>query len=304
MNTLFPETGKIILGEKFITEKKPDEYREVKFVYDNEVWEGCIPVKLEKQGMEFSDEELNELLEDFYKALDPDRKSEWIAASDRKWKAGKERDQTYKVLKALYSGKWECRVCGPVPSVNPQPSARLTALRHKGYIIGCKRKHCPTCDKKQMHDILIMLPELQKRFTHGNDLRKPMSDKLKERIKKVLGKRDVCFNVERSSKELIVDHKFPSQRWLQPESDNPDDMPEQAIKEKFQILSNQTNMWKSRYCDRCVATGLRGEFMGVKWYYEGNEQWSGQKSDPKGCIGCPWFDLDLWKKKLMQSLKV
>ena len=74
----------------------------------------------------------------------------------------------------------------------------------------------------------------------------------------------------RSEVELLVDHKFPSQRWTKPESDNPNDMLEMDITNKFQLLSNQTNMYKSRYCDTCVKTGKRASFMGIKWYYAGN----------------------------------
>lgn len=148
-----------------------------------------------------------------------------------------------------------------------------------------------------------MLPKIQSKFEDGNELRASMSEKLKERIKKVLGKKEVCFNVKRSSVELIVDHKFPSQRWITKESANPDDMPETEIRRKFQLLSNQTNMWKSRYCDTCVKTGKRGDFMGTKWFYSGDENWAGKtENDENGCIGCPWYDLELWKEKLNKKL--
>ncbi len=108
----------------------------------------------------------------------------------------------------------------------------------------------------------------------------------------------------KSEVELLVDHKFPSQRWNVPESDNPNDMSTLAIKAKFQLLSNQTNTWKSRYCDTCVKSGKRGEFMGTKWYFAGNENWQGTSEyDEDGCIGCPWYDLELWKTKLLEATK-
>lgn len=155
-----------------------------------------------------------------------------------------------------------------------------------------------------MHDILVMLPSIETRFEHGNELRKPMSDVLKKRIKSALNYREVCFNVVRTDVELLIDHKFPSQRWNVPESDNPNDMSVAEIKKKFQLLSNQTNMWKSRYCDTCVKTGKRGEFMGTKWYYAGNENWAGKTpNDENGCVGCPWYDLELWKSKLLEATK-
>ena len=126
---------------------------------------------------------------------------------------------------------------------------------------------------------------------------------LKKRIKNVLGHKEVCFNVVRTDVELLIDHKFPSQRWKEPESDNPNDMTVENIKNKFQLLSNQTNTWKSRYCDNCVKTGKRGDFMGLKWYFQGDENWNGiSQHDENGCVGCPWYDLEIWKSKLLASL--
>lgn len=286
--------------EYFIPEKTSDVFMEVEFKYQVKNWYGALPKFLEKQGLDLTDEEFDNLLEENYDLLHPDNKDGWILESDAKW--NDKNSATYKVLAALYTGEWECRVCGPVPQVNPQPAARLRDLKKRGYIIGSRRKFCGTCNQKTMHDILVMLPSIETRFDHGNELRKPMSDILKRRIKSILGYREVCFNVVRSDVELLVDHKFPSQRWSEPESDNPNDMSEVAIRRKFQLLSNQTNMWKSRYCDTCVKTGKRGDFMGTKWYYAGNENWEAKTpNDENGCIGCPWYDLELWKSKLIES---
>lgn len=283
--------------EFFIGEKTNDVFKEVTFIYDTHKWEGLLPRLLIKQGLELTSEEFVNQIEDNYKLLNPDNKAGWVGESDKRW--SDKNSETYKVLLGLYSGKWECRVCGPVPKVNPQPAARLGALKKQGYIIGSKRRYCTSCSKKTMHDILIMLPDIEKRFQKGNELRKPMSNQLKERIKKVLGYKEVCFNVKRSPVELIIDHKFPSQRWIVPESDNPNAMSEADITKKFQLLSNQTNMWKSRYCDTCVKTQVRGDFMGLGWFYKGTSKWEGKtSSDEDGCVGCPWYDLIKWKDEL------
>ncbi|KAB7725303.1 hypothetical protein F5984_26270 [Rudanella paleaurantiibacter] len=292
---------KILITGEFTAEKTNDVFKSVVFIYDDIVWEGAIPKYLERQGIVMSDEEISERIPTFYENLNPINRSKWIAESDSQW-ADKE-SQTYKVLNALYSGEWECRVHGPVPEVNPQPAARLKALKTMGYVIGSQRRECKHCGGRAMHDILIMLPAFEARFEHGNELRKPMSDRFKERTKSILKFKEVCFGVRRSSKELIIDHKFPSQRWGQPESDNPDDMPESQIRHKFQLLSNQTNMWKSRYCDRCVKENIRGDFMDITWFYEGNAYWQGaDKHDENGCVGCPWYDLERWKDELNRVL--
>ena len=287
-------------GEYFIPEKTSDVFMEVEFEYQVKKWQGALPKFLEKQGLDLTDEEFDSLLEENYDLLHPDNREAWILESDAKW--ADKTSATYKVLAALYSGDWECRVCGPVPQVNPQPAARLRDLKKRGYIIGSRRRSCGTCGQKTMHDILVMLPSIETRFEHGNELRKPMSEILKKRIKSVLGYREVCFNVVRSEVELLVDHKFPSQRWNEPETDNPNDMSVADIKKKFQLLSNQTNMWKSRYCDTCFKTGKRGDYMGLKWYYEGDENWAGETAfDENGCVGCPWYDLELWKAKFLEA---
>lgn len=290
----------LIEKEYFIPEKTNDVFMEVEFDYGGKKWDGVLPKFLEKQGLDLTDEEFNNSIEENYNLLSPTNKKKWIIANDEGWKDKTE--ENYKVISALYSGEWECRTCG-VAKINDQPPARIRALKIKGYIIGSKRKHCTNCGKKTMHDILIMLPKVLSKFEDGNELRAPMSDKFKERVKRILGKREVCFNTKRSSVELLVDHKFPSQRWIKKESANPDDMPEAEIRKKFQLLSNQTNMWKSRICDACVRTGKRGDFMGLKWYYQGDENWNGAtENDENGCVGCPWYDLQLWKQKLGEEL--
>ena len=80
-------------------------------------------------------------------------------------------------------------------------------------------------------------------------------------------------------------------------------MPDDEIKKKFQLLTNQTNIQKERYCQRCVLQGKRGSFFGIKWYYQGDENWAGtSKADENGCVGCPWYDLELWKEKFNEHL--
>ena len=289
----------LVDDEYFTAEKTNDVFKEVEFTYQTKQWQGALPKFLEKQGLDLTDEEFDKLIEDNYQLLEPANTQQWIVESNTRWK--NKNSETYKVLAALYTGEWQCRTCG-IGRINDQPPARIKALKVMGYIICSRRKNCSTCEKKTMHDILIMLPPIESRFAHGNELRKPMSDILKKRIKKLLGNKEVCFNIVRSDIELLIDHKFPSQRWNAPEADNPNDMTEGQIRDKFQLLSNQTNMWKSRYCDACVKTGKRGDYMGLNWFHTGNENWQGATPhDENGCKGCPWYDLELWKTKLAEK---
>ncbi len=292
---------KIQIKEEFINwEKTHDIFKEVIFYYEWYTWKWALPKVLGYQWLDLTEDEFNRWIKKSYKQLNPKNKNEWILNSNNQW--NNYNSQTYKVLKALYSGEWECRVCWPVPQVNPQAAARIRDLKKKGYIILSLRSNCALCQKKTTNDILVMLPKIETRFEDWNENRMPMSDKLKDRMKKLLWNIEVCFNIKRSPSELLIDHKFPSQRWKWKESENKDNMNEKRIREKFQLLSNQTNMWKSRYCDRCVKENKRWDYMGIKWFYKWDENWTKEKDDELWCIWCPWYDLDEWKKQLKKII--
>lgn len=294
----------IILGETLTQEKRSDKFLEVIFKYPNKGdWHGCLPVFIENMGIDLNELSIKQSIDEYYENLNPDNIPEWIVNSDRKWR--KKGSETYVVLKSLYEGKWICRNCGS-GNHNSQRAARIAVLRNTfNYLIASKRTICNSAkckNKKLMHDILIMLPDEFINCLELGDKRKPISNTLKNRIIAILNKRDVFFNITRDIKQLVIDHKFPSQRWRDPETDNPDDMADHEIRSKFQLLTNQSNMLKSRICDKCVSSGKRGDFLGIKWYFEGDHEWRGRdKFDPAGCQGCPWFDLEKWKRKLEQK---
>lgn len=291
---------KYVIGSEFIVEKTTDRFVEVVFTYDNKIWEGALPVCIRYLGYEITIEELHSQIEHLYKELNPKNLRMWKMNSDNLWTD--KTTQTFKVYDALKSGSWECRVCGPVPRVNPQPAARIRDIKKKGFVIATKRKYCSKCNKKTIHDILIRV--FFKGKIQNEELRKPIPDVLVNRIISVLNSTEAVFNQTRTKKELIIDHKFPSQRWTEPESKNVTSMTNKQIKAKFQLLSNQTNMLKSRECDRCVFKNKRGQFLGIKWYYRGDENWGGcSKNDESGCVGCPWYDVIEWKSQLKKVLQ-
>ena len=267
------------------------------------MWDGAVPKKLEKQGLEFTDEELSEKLKDFYHQLNPANRTNWIQQSEAMWEGKRKAPQTHEVLKALYSGQWECRDHGPVKNTSSSDvRPRLRDLKEKKkYVIASQRRQCNSCGKSTMHDILVMLSNLK--LVRSDNRRKPISKMLNQKIKQTFLRKEAAFGVARTNEELIIDHKFPSQRWFGHESDNTNDMTDEAIRNKFQLLSNQTNMQKSRACDRCVKESLRGVFMGIPWFHEGDERWRTTKHNESGCIGCAWYDLEEWKRKLIAKLR-
>lgn len=290
----------ISFGEVFLLEKTSDKFLEVKFNYGRYIWDGALPIEVQSHGFSITEQEARKSAEDFAKMLTLEQRQVWKKTAISRWRDRE--SQTFKVFEAMLSGEWECRGCGPVPKVNPQPAARIRDIKKSGFFIASKRKICRgNCRGTQMHDLLVMIDPPED--TTKNELRKPISPRLAERITSVLGRRESVFDQVRTSKELVIDHKFPSQRWSKPESDNNELMSDAQIKSKFQLLNNQTNLLKSRECDRCVSEGIRGQFMGIRWYYSGNGNWRGAKDDEKGCIGCPWYDVSRWKEQLSIALK-
>ena len=102
--------------------------------------------------------------------------------------------------------------------------------------------------------------------------RSGISEKLKNKIYKTLGQREVFWDRVLQTNELIIDHKFPSSRWKEGDTENSSEMSEQEIRNKFQLLTNQSNLLKEKACKSCVRENKRGTFLGIEWYYEGNIQ--------------------------------
>ncbi len=61
--------------------------------------------------------------------------------------------------------------------------------------------------------------------------------------------------------------------------------------------------------EMCIrdSVGLPGYLMGVKYFYEGDEDWpagcpdTGKEAE-EGCIGCGWYDVEAWRQSLNSRL--
>ena len=122
---------------------------------------------------------------------------------------------------------------------------------------------------------------------------------------------DVIEQRVRAKHELVIDHRFPMERWGQSELPNPVTMTAAEIRQKFQLLKKDAagnhNLLKSRACERCIATGRRGTPFGIAFWYVGGENWDvpvqrGPEAE-QGCVGCGWYDFAAWRKSLNQRLK-
>lgn len=292
-----PRIKNVTIGNEFTVSKTHLRFVEVTFSYEKEKWLGCFPLHYPPKGIDFDLSDIDILLHVSYEQLSPKNIEQTRGAVAESWPT-KTGSETHKVFESLLSGNWECRSCGS-GKINDQPAARIRDIKKWGYVVATKTRHCESCGKLTYQDQLLLFDiETETR----PELRKPLSLKLKARIIQLLGNEDAFFGQIRSSKEFVVDHKFPSQRWTEPETDN-GSLDDESLKRKFQLLNNQTNMLKSRMCDRCVATGRRPGFLGIEWFYKGGPSWAGNPKDPEsGCIGCPWYDLKKWKSRLNEQL--
>lgn len=289
--------------EAFLVSKTSDKFHEVRFVYEkNKVWTGCVPNTYKELSLELSYEEVCANLDKWYEELRYENRPELAKLAIKKWGSpAPDQTETGKVFLNLLqgNGEWVCRTCG-TGKINDQPAARIRDIKKRGYVIATKTRSCSTCNSRTYQDILILLTiNAQRR----QEYRQPIDEATKARIISVLGYKDAVFDVIRTAREFVIDHKFPSQRWNCVESKNHSNMSEQEIRNKFQLITNQTNMLKSRFCDDCVKTENRATFMGISWYHTGGSKWKGEAmGNEAGCKGCPWYDIDLWRTKAAEKL--
>ncbi|MBU4189847.1 MAG: restriction endonuclease [Candidatus Thermoplasmatota archaeon] len=295
-----------ILGRRVHT-KASEVYIDAIFKYpkQKEEWHGAVPIEYRRTGTSAkTKEEIIEVLKDAYDAMNPEKKDEWLKEQEKFWQQHKRARVTGDIFKALTDSKWKCVTCQLTPlSQTTNPQARIKDIKYKGYTLATDtNRECKTCDKKTTHHILLRLPR-------GGETRyETWSPKLRKRILKVLRSYDAYENATQA-KHLLPDHKFPETRWdADTKEENPDDMPDEEIRKKFQLLDNQRNQQKREVCRRCFQTGCRGFPFGIKFFYEGGEKWPdkaprhGKKAE-KGCVGCGWYDLAEWRKQLNKFIE-
>lgn len=160
-----------------------------------------------------------------------------------------------------------------------------------------KRLFCKTCNQKTVHRKLLTLERLEETKSRSG-----LSSKLTARIKDLFDNREAVLLKKTPSKDLEVDHKFPQIRWNQDEKSN-ENLTDDEIREKFILLTRSDNLLKSRICERCVKTEIRGNFPGLYFWYEGDENWVTEPHDEKGCVGCFWYDPYKWREELNKIVK-
>lgn len=219
--------------------------------------------------------------------------------------------KVYLVYLVLKDRQWHCRECNyvHVGSTQIAGGAGIQGLQRgtrsrPGMVIDSANHYCVKCDKQTRQDrwtgnfvAAIPAPSMPADFAL--------------KAVNLLGSRDVIEQTQRPPNQLTVDHKLPMIRWNSENAitqSNFTGMTEDDIRDKFQLLkasngSVSHNLLKSRACERCFRTNQRGTPFGIVYFYQGGPNWApNDKDDPQGCVGCGWYDFDLWRASLNELL--
>lgn len=283
--------------------KASEVYVAVTFTYpNNKIWTGWVPIEYRRTGTSLkTSDEIAEHLNSVYEQMNPENFPNWLKEQDEFWKTKQKSKVTKPFFDSLIKGGWQCVEC-TLPK-NANWARRIQDLKEVGYTIATDTKrYCPKCGGNKTH--LILLP-IKRGGIKGNGY-ETWSPALRKRIIQVLNGIDVYENVK--SPHCLPDHKFSEIRWDEDtKEENPDNMTDEEIKEKFQLLTNQRNQQKREVCRNCFQTGNRGIIYGIPFFYEGSEKWDESipkkgKASEKGCVGCGWYDINTWRTKLIEAL--
>lgn len=288
--------------DKKMHSKASEVYLSVKFRYNENVWEGWIPIEYRRTGTFLSNnKDIIKYLNKVYEEMNPNNYKKWKLEQEQFWKTKSNARVTKPFFDILSDNQWKCVNC-QLP-INPNWARRIQDLKEYGYTIATDtHRYCKNCNSYKTH--LIMLPIKRLRL-EGNGY-EVWSPELRKRIIKVLNEIDVYENTK--SQHCLPDHKFSEIRWdKDTKEENLDTMTDEEIRAKFQLLTNQRNQQKREICRNCYQTGKRGTIFGIPFYYAGNENWDKNikktgKEAEQGCYGCPWYDIETWRKKLIELI--
>ena len=218
----------------------------------------------------------------------------WVKEQKDKWDAISSREDTKPFLELQLSLKLEDETFG-----NPNYASRLRDLRKLGYTI------TSVYNKNTGRYSRIMLPlPLHPESTYET-VPKNITQTL-ARLKRYIE----AYSGDKMDEDfLLADHKFPESRWDEnTPKDNDPNMTDEEILRKFQLLDNASNLRKKQMCESCTATGIRPAIYGLTYFYKGKAKWDASipeigKDAEDGCVGCPWYDIEEWKKQFNERFK-
>jgi len=201
-----------------------------------------------------------------------------------------------KIFTILSDGKWHC---GKHELPRTQPAKAIQIIRQHGFAIENDTLQCKICNDKTVHRKLISTKAVAPSF-----VRIQIPTKLRQRILKLYNNTEAITLRQMLPTQLEVDHRFPQVRWAKDESYDVN-LSDEELRNKFQLLTREHNLWKSRYCEHCKKTNERGTFIGINYFVLGGSKWEGNipSDNERGCVGCFWYNPEVWRDSLNIKLK-
>lgn len=298
--------NKYIIVDSFREHSKASEkYIDVTFVQkDGYTWKGSIPYFFRRTGLFIETaKDLVEYLNEIYPHFTKTEIDKFQAQEKKRWNdemSGKK--TTKEFFDNLLDLEWKS-VKYDLPT-NPNWARRIQDIKEFGYTLATDTRR--TVKGKYETGTHILLVPLPKGGVTGYEV---MSPAFKAKAINVMESINVYEHSKANKHGLLPDHKFPEIRWdEETRAENPEEMPVNEIKEKFQLVDNQRNQQKREVCRKCFQKGKRGKLYGINFFYEGNENWNTDipkigKEAEKGCIGCGWYDIQKWRENLNVLIK-
>lgn len=199
------------------------------------------------------------------------------------------------IFTILSDSNWHC---GKHELPGTQPAKAIQIIRQHGFAIENRTSYCSICKDKTVHRRLISTVAAIPSF-----VRLQIPAQLRLRALKFYNNTEAITLRRMLPTQLEIDHRFPQVRWVKDEAYKLS-LSDDELHNKFQLLTREHNLWKSRYCEHCKKTGERGTFIGINYFYLGGPKWdtSIPGDDERGCIGCFWYDPESWRNSLNVAL--
>ena len=208
---------------------------------------------------------------------------------------------TLPIFKKLLKNCGEWVWNNELPTSNPKrrkssnPQRRIQALKELGFTIATKME-----DQNTYH---MLLPfDIVKAPTYET-----IPTKTRKAIFAALSGLD-AYRGKTVDRSALPDHKFPEIRWTTETPESNENLTEEEMRAKFQLVQESVNQAKREVCRGCFQTGVRGKFAGIDFFYEGGERWptdiptTGKEAE-EGCVGCFWYDMTAWRVALNKFIK-
>ena len=288
--------GKNIIVTEWIDNTKASEYYiRTRFIQDDNgsKWDTVVPYIDRRAGLNIvTEEELVEYLISIKPYFRKEAMDKWRVEEQKRGLIGG--SVTKPFFDVLLSFKEEIE---NLPA-NNNGARRIQDIKDAGYTIAS----VPNAKDRMTSRILLPIP------VHG-EMGYENFAQIKARIIRLLNGVNAYEAKPTAKKSLIPDHKFSEVRWDEDtKAENPDTMSDSEIIQKFQLLDNQRNEQKREVCRKCFQEGIRGTIYGIKYFYKGTEKWDDTipvkgKAAEKGCEGCPWYDIEEWRRRLNNEVK-